>query len=44
MQFPTCNEFRYLLVVVDIFSRFVLVEPLKDTNAETVRAALRRIF
>lgn len=44
IQFPTRNEFRYLLVVVDIFSRFVLVEPLKDTNAETIRAALRRIF
>lgn len=44
MQFPTRNEFRYLLVVVDIFSRFVLVEPLKDANAETVRAALRRMF
>ncbi len=42
--FPIRNSYRYLLVIVDIFLRFVIVEPLKNAEKEIVVAALRRIF
>jgi len=43
-SFPTRRGFSYLLVVVDVFSRFVMVEPLKNAETETIVAALRRMF
>ncbi len=42
--FLTRNSYRYLLVVIDIFLRFVIVEPLKNAEKELVVATLRRIF
>lgn len=36
--------FRYLLVCIDIYSRFVFAEPLRDKKGQTIVDALTRIF
>lgn len=38
------DDVKYLLVVVDVFSRFAWVECLRNKNGRTVSAALRKIF
>lgn len=35
---------KFLLIVIDIFSRFLWVQPLKDKSAETVLKAFQKIF
>ena len=35
---------KYLLMVIDVFSKFGWVEPLKDKKGETVAAAFEKIF
>lgn len=35
---------KYLLFVIDIFSRYLWVKPLKDKTAKTVLAAIKDIF
>ena len=35
---------KYLLVLIDIFSRLLLIRPLKDKNRASIRAALKIIF
>ena len=35
---------KYLLFVIDIFSRYLWVEPLKDKTAKTVLHAMKKIF
>ena len=41
--FPT-NGFRYLLTVIDVFSKFAYVKPLANKTAQLVAARLRDIF
>ena len=36
------NQFRYILVVVDYFSRFVILEPLRSKDADSVLRAFER--
>lgn len=40
---PWNSGTKFLMVVVDIFSRFVRVEPLRNKNAETTKAAFIRM-
>ena len=35
---------KYLLMVIDVFSKFGWIEPLKDKKGETVAAAFEKIF
>ena len=35
---------QYLLFVIDVFSRFLWIEPLKDKKAKSVLNALKRVF
>ena len=39
----TNDNFKYLLVAVDVFSRYAFVIPLKNKNAETVTEAVKYI-
>ena len=44
-KFSDWNKgFKYLLMVIDVFSKFGWVEPLKDKKGETVAAAFKKIF
>jgi hypothetical protein len=38
------NGYKYFLVLIDVFSRHVYAEPLKDKDAPTVRKVLEKIF
>ena len=38
------EDFKYLLLVIDIFSKYGWIIPLKDKKGETVVAALKTIF
>ena len=38
------NNYKYLLVAVDVFSRYAFVEPLKNKRAETIADALDEII
>lgn len=38
------NGFKYFLVLIDVFSRHLYVEILKDKTAETVKQAFQKIF
>ena len=38
------DDYRYLLLVIDIFSKYGWIIPLKDKNGETVAEALKTIF
>ena len=40
----TNNYTKYLLVVIDVFSRFVWVEPLRNKKPTSVEVAFERIF
>ena len=40
----TNKNIKYILTVIDIFSRFVYVEPLKDKNSTTVVYAMKKII
>ena len=35
---------KYLLMVIDVFSKFGWIEPLKDKRGESVTEALKKIF
>ena len=35
------DDYRYLLVIVDLFSRYIELVPLRDQSAETVCSAVR---
>ena len=37
------NGYKYLLVVIDIFSRYAWVEPLKDKTAKEIDAFDKRL-
>jgi len=37
-------KFRFLLIVIDVISRFLLVEPVKDKTAKEILNAIRNIF
>ena len=44
-KFSEWNKgFKYLLMVIDVFSKFGWIEPLKDKKGETVAAAFEKIF
>ena len=44
-QFNKWNGgYRYLLMVLDLFSKYVWIVPLKDKNGETVTEAFKTIF
>ena len=44
-KFSEWNKgFKYLLMVIDVFSKFGCIEPLKDKKGETVAAAFEKIF
>jgi len=44
-QFPVSNRgYEYVLLVVDICTRFVFLEPLKTKNAETITSLLFKLF
>lgn len=38
------NHFQYFLLLIDVFSRHIYVEPLKNKNGPSVESALKRIF
>ena len=38
------NGFKYFLVLIDVFSRHLYVEALKDKTAATVKKAFQKIF
>jgi transposase InsO family protein len=38
------NKYKYLLNVIDIFSRFAWSVPLKDKTASSITAALKSLF
>ena len=38
------NNIKFLLVVIDIFSRFLWVEPLKNKTGKEVVNGLKKIF
>ena len=38
------DNYRYLLVVIDVFSRYACIEPLKNKNAETIVKAFEKIL
>lgn len=38
------NGYRYILIVIDCFSKFLWTRPLKNKTAEEVEAAMRDIF
>lgn len=38
------RNIRYLLIVIDVFSRYLWVEPITDKKAKTVLNALQTIF
>ena len=44
-KFSDWNKgFKYLLMVIDVFSKFGWIKPLKDKKGETVAAAFKKIF
>ena len=44
-QFSKLNKnFRYLLTVLDVFSKYGWIIPLKDKKGETVAEAFKSIF
>ena len=38
------NLYRYILTIIDLFSRYAWAEPLRDKTGNEVAAALRRVF
>lgn len=38
------NGIKFLLILIDIFSRYLIVRPLKDKKSDTVAKALKNIF
>ena len=38
------DGYRYILTIIDLFSRFAWAEPLRDKTGNEVAAALRRVF
>ena len=38
------DNYRYLLVVIDVFSRYAWIEPLKNKNADTIVKAFKKIL
>ena len=38
------NGVRFLLLVIDVFSKFIWIEPLKDKKAESVAQGFRNIY
>ncbi|XP_063436452.1 uncharacterized protein LOC134717883 [Mytilus trossulus] len=38
------NKYKFLLILIDIFSRYLIVRPLKDKKSTTVATALQSIF
>ena len=38
------GNYKYLLVVIDVFSRFAFVFPLKNKRADSVTVALKEVF
>ena len=44
-QFSKWNKgYRYLLMVIDVFSKYVWIVPLKDKKGESVTEAFKKIF
>ena len=41
---PTSNGFHYLLVIVDCFSRFPEIYPVRDLTAKTLISKFRDFF
>ena len=44
MYLPRARSFPYALILVDLLSQYVLIEPLKKKTAENVRKALEKII
>lgn len=38
------KEFRYILVVIDVATRYIIIRPLQDKSAEQVSNNLLEIF
>ena len=38
------NGFKYLLVLIDIFSRFLIIEPVKSKHSTEIKIALSKVF
>lgn len=38
------GEYKYIVVIIDIFSKFIYLYPLQNKRAESVSMALRKIF
>ena len=41
---PECTNYVYILVCIDVFTRFIFLRPLKDKSAHSVSAALLEVF
>ena len=44
MYLPRAHSFPYALILVDLYSQYVLIEPLKRKTAESVKAALEKLI
>jgi hypothetical protein len=44
LSLPEDKQYRYCLVVVDVYSRVTDAEPLKEKSAETVLSAFKKIY
>jgi len=38
------NKYKYLLIVIDVFSRYAWSDPLKDKTATSISAGLKFLF
>lgn len=43
-QFKRYNRFKYILIVIDVFSKKAYAEPLTDKGAKSVTEAMKKIF
>ena len=45
IHYANVNDgYRYILTIIDLFSRYAWAEPLRDKSAKQVEAAFRRVF
>lgn len=43
-KMSNCENFEYILLCIDVYTRFIWTEPLTDKKSETVKEALKKIY